>query len=218
VKLVLTFIISLLFSQHVFASELYRVTLLRAAPGNLEELISQVKNYKAEEKGDVSIMRHSQGDHWDLMILQPAGKNPSQMVDFRALADFQQSFLAKSDTGWDQIKPEADTNKLIHIEMFHAVHGKSKELLQQRHMENAYLAATQQKTNVVFETTFGSDVDSFTIGFHKNLSTFATSPDLPKATFERAAKDAGFKNRSDISFYLRTLILSHHDTLASRVD
>ena len=205
-------------SYSISATEQYRITILRAAPGNLEQLINQVKEYRTHQKNELTIMRHSQGDQWDLMILEPAGKKPTSMVDFRILADFQHSFLAQSKTTWDSIKSDALKSKLYHIEMFHAVHGKADALLEQRRMENAYLAATQQQTNVIFETTFGSDVDSFTVGFHKDLLSFAQTPDLPSETFEKAAKDAGFKNRADLSFYLRKLLVSHHDTLAGRVD
>ncbi len=207
-----------LFSFTVTASELYRITLLRAAPGNLPALIEQTKKYKHSVKGQLSIMRHSQGDQWDLMLFEPAGKNPLQTQNFGDLADFQHSFLAESDTVWAQIKPQADVSNLFHIEMFHAVHGKSSELLKQRQMENKYLLATQRKANVIFKTTFGSDVDSFTIGYYKDLTAFAFMPDLPKEVFEKAATDAGFKARNDIGFYLRELILTHHDTLATRVD
>jgi hypothetical protein len=217
-KQLISGLLLVLFCYSNSASELYRVTLLRAAPGEFKELIKKVQSYKATQKDNVSIMRHSQGDHWDLMLLEPAGKNPTNMMDFRALADFQQSFLATSITNWQEIKPLADSSETFHIEMFHAVHGKAEELLQERRMENAYLKATQQKENLIFETTFGSDVDSFTIGYYKSLSEFAKSPDLPKSTFEQAAINAGFKDRSDLSFYLRKLIISHHDTLATRVD
>ncbi len=217
-KLLLSLLLFSLFSFSVSAAELFQVTLLRASPGNLPELIEKAKSYKTKQKGHVSIMRHSQGDHWDLMLLEPATKVPTQAFDFSALADFQHNFLARSETSWSKIKPKAEVSKLFHIEMFHAVHGKAKELLKQRHMENAYLSATRQTANVIFETTFGSDVDSFTIGYHKDLPTFASTPDLPKEIFEKAAIDAGFENRAAISFYLRELILAHHDTLASRGD
>jgi hypothetical protein len=217
-KYLTTLLLSFVLSYSVSAAEQYRITLLRAAPGNLEQLIEQVKDYRTDQKDELTIMRHSQGDHWDLMILEPAGKMPTSMVDFRTLSDFQHSFLAQSETPWSTIKSDALKSKTYHIEMFHAVHGKADALLEQRRMENAYLAATQQQTNVIFETTFGSDVDSFTVGFHKDLSSFANTPDLPKETFEQAAKDAGFKDRADLSFYLRKLLVSHHDTLAGRVD
>ena len=35
---------------------------------------------------------------------------------------------------------------------------------------------------------------------------------------EAAAIAAGFKERADISFYLRSLISGHHDTLAVKVE
>jgi hypothetical protein len=35
---------------------------------------------------------------------------------------------------------------------------------------------------------------------------------------ERQAKAAGFKGLSDLSFYLRSLISGHRDTLAVKVD
>ena len=35
---------------------------------------------------------------------------------------------------------------------------------------------------------------------------------------EAAARDAGFEDRADLSFYLRSLIRGHHDTLAVKVD
>ena len=85
-------------------------------------------------------------------------------------------------------------------------------------MENAYLTSTQRNANVIFETTFGSDVDSFTIGYYKDMPQFASMPDLPEQTFAKAATDAGFESRNTIGLYLRELILTHNDTLATRVD
>ena len=56
---------------------LYKVTLVQAAPGRLLDLIDLYKARAAELKqaGDEAPlwMRHSQGDHWDLMILSPMG-------------------------------------------------------------------------------------------------------------------------------------------------
>ena len=102
--------------------------------------------------------------------------------------------------------------------MFNAVPGKAGELLEQRRMENVYLNATGQQTNMIFRRAAGSDVDVFTIGFHKNLEAFAAPSDVSDEDKETAAKAAGFKGRSDLSFYLRRLISGHHDTLAVRAD
>jgi len=210
-------LILVLLPSFSFAEELYQVTLLRAAPGNFPELIQQVKDYKKQQHGQLSIMRHSQGDHWDLMLLEPAGKTPYRPHDFRALADFQETFLAKSNTAWSQLKQRSDNNEAYHIEMFQALHGQVKNLYYEREMENQYLALTQRPSNEIFETLMGSDVDIFTIGYHKDLKSFAKDPELASEVFEKAAVTAGFKNRSEISFYLRQLILAHHDTLATAV-
>jgi hypothetical protein len=69
---------------------------------------------------------------------------------------------------------------------------------------------------VIFTTTLGSDVDVFTLGFYQDLITFATDPDLPEQTFAKAATDAGFESRSTIGLYLRSLMSSHHNTLATK--
>ena len=57
------------------APYLYKVTLVQAAPGKLLELIDLYKTQSAhlQQAGDEAPlwMRHSQGDHWDLMILFP---------------------------------------------------------------------------------------------------------------------------------------------------
>ena len=102
--------------------------------------------------------------------------------------------------------------------MFHVANGKNQELLDQRRMENDYLTSTQRSANIIFKTTFGSDVDAFTIGFHKSIVSFATMPDLSDSVLEKAAVDAGFQSRGDIGLYLRSLIISHQDTLATKVD
>lgn len=217
-KSLLPLIVLYFVSHHSIADQQYRITLLRAAPGNLAQLIKQTSDYRANKNANVSIMRHSQGDHWDLMMLEPAGSSPTKANDFSAIADFQHSFLAKSNVSWKQIKSRAADSGLFHIEMFHAVHGKTDELLKQRAMENQYLTSTMRQANVIFETTFGSDVDSFTIGYYKDLSAFASMPDLDGEIFSKAATDAGFKSRDHIGLYLRELIISHHDTLATRVE
>ncbi len=85
-------------------------------------------------------------------------------------------------------------------------------------MENTYLVSTGQKPNMIFRRAAGSDVDIFTIGFHRNFQAFAAPADVTIEEKELAAKAVGFKELSDISFYLRSLISGHHDTLAIRVN
>lgn len=46
------------------------------------------------------------------------------------------------------------------------------------------------------------------------LFSMATPAAEFRVTTLRAAQKAGFKNRADLGFYLRSLLSRHHDTLA----
>ncbi len=58
-------------------ASLYRVTLIRAAPGRLLDVIhayrERVPVYDAAGDARPAIIRHSQGDHWDLIFVFPVG-------------------------------------------------------------------------------------------------------------------------------------------------
>lgn len=49
-KLLYAIMLAVILSPSVLASELYQITLLRAAPGNLTALLQQVKAYKGQQK------------------------------------------------------------------------------------------------------------------------------------------------------------------------
>ena len=196
---------------------LYRMTLLRAAPGRLLDLVAAVKG-KAPW-----IFRHSQGDHWDLMALAPVGsyaehfKGASAATPVAAeelVAWQEEEFVRGPDLaglpGWAEAG-------VVHIEMFHALAGKRAELLRQREMENAYLGATGQPQNAIFVRELGASWDAFTIGVYRNWRHYAEAQEVPAEKDEAAARAAGFTGRSAIGPYLRALILDHHDTLASAV-
>jgi len=232
-RVFVTVIISLLCFSAEARTEEYWVTQLRATPGQFQTLLDTLKttDWQNSIGSKPIVMRHSQGDQWDVMLLGTIGKSCTNAKCFERqklfhslwrtslnhLVDFELTFEATSDTDWATLQLLNETASLYHIEMFNAAAGKHDALMRQRHMENDYLAKTGQQTNVIFKVTRGSDVDAFTIGFHESLQTFAESPDLPVEAFEKAAIAAGFKNRADISFHLRELIVGHHDTLATKV-
>lgn len=203
----------LIFSPPATA-EAFRVTTLRAAPGLLQQLIEAVKAYRSEQRGRVIAMRHSQGDHWDLMLLEPAGANLMGQPDFSRLSDFQLTFYAESGASFKGLQQQAGNAGLYHVEMFKALAGKREALLDQRARENDYLAGTGQTVNVVFSTLVGSDWDVFTIGFHKDWSAFVAGPGVSDEEAESAAKESGFRSREDIGLYLRSLLTGHQDTFA----
>ena len=201
----------------VHSKALYQVSLLRAHPGEMSSLIEDVRQEREHRDGDMVIMRHSQGDHWDLMLLSPAPKNPLSVHSYGGRVDFQHDFLATSTMDWPRIKKLSADAGLFHVEMFRAARGQHDSLLRQRSMENEYLVATGRRANSIFETVIGSDVDLFTVGFYDDLQQFAAEPELEESEFENAAKKAGFQSRSDIGFYLRRFLVGHQDTLATRI-
>lgn len=214
------FLIASAGADELEGNQLYRVSTVRAAAGSLPELLEQIGTTKKSSNSPL-VMRHSQGDQWDLMIIeaiQPIeAMDTSFLAKLGALIAFEENHFAYGPS-WQAVRTAFNENSFFHIEMFEAVAGKADELLEERRMENAYLHATGLKPNMIFRRVAGSDVDSFTIGFHKDIEAFAASSEMSDDDKEAAAIEAGFKARSDISFYLRSLISSHHDTLAVKVD
>lgn len=210
---------------------LYRVTLLRADPGRFSELLSDMKN-RAKGNPNYHILRHSQGDHWDLMTLEPIGSyaawfDPAhknrQTLDtawrehLDRLASYRSEWFAYGPDA-ENLSQSVSNNGLYHVEMFRSLAGHKIKLLQQRSMENDYLHQTGQVVNLVFKGDQGTDWDVMTIGFHKSLKTFAAGSEMSVQEKDKIAKKVGFTSVSDIGPYLRSLLESHNDTLAVSVN
>jgi hypothetical protein len=222
---------------------LYKVVMLRAAPGRLLDLIELLKEER-DLLADVNEplpywMRHTQGDQWDLFILYPLGSfheyyEPDRTA--RRLASGTQKGLSEEQLGmeaalltsWrDELfvrgpDPEAveegfANNAFYHVEMFVALPGKRRQLLEERRMENEYLARLDRPQNLIFVREAGGPWDSFTIGFYRDLKHYAESADIPSQEREWAALGAGFQGADYIGSYLRTLINYHRDTLCVAV-
>lgn len=221
-------LVSMLLVSTTAIAEDFWVTQYRAAPGKLPALLELIEstNWKAFDDGRPIVMRHSQGNHWDLMLVG-RHKNPGsdahrpavERFDNAAnqLVDFELSFISRSDLTWAELQAEAEPSSLFHIEMFQAGAGNHDALMRQRVIENDFIKRIGQKPNAIFTVLAGSDFDIFTIGFYKNLQAYATPADVTQEQTEAAAKAAGFKNRADVSFLLRELIVGHQDTLAVKV-
>jgi hypothetical protein len=221
---------------------LYKVTTIRAATGALADLLDWEAQLSASDYYDEAgqqrplLMRHSQGDQWDLLVIVPmqswtdyhspaatqkrkiaSTKHQDLLATGQGLFAFYEDHFAYGPS-WASLKSAYAANSFFHIEMFEAASGKTNELLEQRRMENKYLVSTGQTPNRIFRRAAGSDVDVFTIGFHRDFQTFATPADVTVEEKEIAAKAAGFKGLDDLSFYLRSLISGHRDTLAVKVE
>jgi hypothetical protein len=215
---------------------LYKVTLVQAAPGKLLELINLYKQQAAAAKefGDDAplFMRHSQGDHWDLMILFPVKSYTDYYQSERAAkrAALAANLAPKfgEDIAWQEDlfaygPPLADLHKsftdggFFHIEMFVSLPGKFNDLYKEREMENAYSQALHEPSNFIFVRDQGAAWDIFTIGVFRDLKHYAEGTTLSPQEQDAAAKAAGFESPSQIGPYLRRFIREHHDTLAVAV-
>lgn len=210
-------------AQALRGDVLYRTTLLRAAPGRLLDLIGALKAQGLGGTGSKALLlRHSQGDHWDLVVLEPVAGYAQAQGDARAVQRVPQALVAWQEDEFvrgpdiDALRGFRDAN-LYHVEMFHALAEKRGELLKEREMENAYAAALGRPQTAIFVRELGASWDCFTIGAYNSWKHFAERDDIAKDKSASAAKAAGFAGDDQIGPYMRSLILDHHDTLLTPV-
>ncbi len=219
---------------------LYRVTMLRAAPGNFVDLMAALReSFELDSQaGDRPPfwIRHSQGDHWDFMLIYPMGGFSSYhdagrvgqraavwessrgkvlATRLAAVTSYREEWIARS-VAIDEMAGRFDGKGFFHVEMFTGLPGKREELFEQRRMENRYYEHLGgRQLNLLFVREGGSNWDAMTIGFYENLQAFAAAGAMHSAEQqEAAALAAGFDGVGAISPYLRSLLAYHHDTLA----
>jgi hypothetical protein len=222
---------------------LYRLQLLQAAPGRLLELIETVKKHSAvaAAAGDGApvIMRHSQGDHWDLAVLWPMGEwdayyDAARMAKREAAA---RASGAPADQLERQLDPLVSWHEdlylrgapvealrahvkdagLLHYEMMQALPGRREALIEERRMENAFNRNRGRGETLIFVREAGAAWDVVTLGVYRNWTQYAESDLIPKETSDAAAAKAGFTNADGVGPYMRTLISTHRDTLGPPV-
>ncbi len=234
--LILAFSSTLLLSQE----QQYKLTLLRANPGDLLQLIEVIKedisNYKSLGIEKPYLLRHSQGDHWDLMLIYPIDNLTSyfseeQMMNrtasktieksygdsYHNLVSFQEEGIIEGP-GKELFNEWFEEYGYFHIEIFTALAGKQAELLEQRKMENEFYSHINHKGNFIFTRVFGPSWDILTIGAYYNIQDFAGGGSTSFEEEDEAAKKAGFDGVNFIGSYLRSLLLHHNDTLANKVN
>ena len=221
----------------------YQAVTMRAAPGHLLDLIAALKArmpvYLAAGEPKPVLLRHAQGDQWDLLLLVPIESIAEHFS--REYAGRWQAALTR--TGFDDGQFERQLDQWIswreelyvngpsvtalesavasagyfHLEIFQALAGKRDSLRREREMENDFLVRINRPTNFIFGKITGSAWDAFTIGFYRDLQHYAEPSSVTADAEEVAAKAAGFESRGHLGPYLRQLIGSHHDTLGSVV-
>ncbi|WP_436517481.1 hypothetical protein [Ekhidna sp. To15] len=226
-------------SQLTAQDQLYKVTLLRAKPGELLRLIEVIKedisNYTDYTSNKPYLLRHSQGDHWDLMLIYPIDdldsyfsndksnkRKGSQSFEkpigdpFFDIVSYQEEAIVSGPI-INKFVEAFEKYKLFHIEIFTSLAGKQAELVKQRQSENKFYALINHRPNFIFNRVFGPSWDNFTIGFYDDMHDFA-GPEIAFEEEDKAAKAAGFEGVNFIGSYLRSLIADHHDTLAWKID
>ena len=119
-----------------YAQTNYKVSVFRAAPGELLELIEEIKNrskqYEKQFGNAPTSIRHSQGDHWDIMVIetidQASNQNRNNVFTpdfgdpFYGLTASHESFRAYSEHPEliERMLAEAD---YFHVEMFVSLPG-----------------------------------------------------------------------------------------------
>jgi len=201
------------------SAQLYRILLLRAAPGRLLEVIELEK----QVPGRPFLMRHSQGDQWDLMAIFPMATDRLTPVrDVRLDTALAARIAWREEvfvTGppLRQVTAALGAGEFYHIEMHVALPGRLADLVREREMENAVERALARPEDLIFTRVAGAAWDVVTVGTYRDIKHYAESADIPAARQDSAARAAGYASADAIGPYLRTLIASHHDTLARAV-
>ena len=219
-------------------SYLYRTHFVRAAPGEILELIDVLQErmsfFDAAGEPAPFVMRHAQGDHWDLQIMYPMGS----FVDYYSSERVERRTRAAEATGvsekefrkrlrdltsWQEdlfvLGPPLETMTAImnsggyfHTEIMIALPGKQDELFHEREMENVYQRLTGRPERMIFTRVSGAPWDNFTLGIFRDLQHFAARSDMTPEETEAAAREAGFESANKVGVYMRSLILRHQDT------
>lgn len=222
---------------------LYRFVMVQAAPGKLLELIDLYRKRASviAAGGDELpfIMRHAQGDRWDLLIIYPSGSfteyYSAERTQKRAAAakvsgvsneEFARQFYELVAWHEDEyvegpplpvFRSYVKDAGLLHVEMMQALAGKREALIEERRMENTFQRERGRPQNLIFTHDQGAAWDVITLGAYRNWRHYAESEAIPEEVSAAAAKKAGFANPDAIGPYLRSLMSTHHDTLGTPV-
>jgi len=222
---------------------LYRFAILQAAPGRLLELMDLLKArvpvLTAGGEEAPHIVRHSQGDHWDLVVICPMGSFPEyysrERIAKREAAGLASGLpSAEYDRrlnallSWDEdlyvLGPPVEAFRthireagLLHFEMMQEFPGKREALVEERRMENAFNREQGRNETLIFVREAGAAWDVVTLAVYRNWRQYAESELIPREVSDAAARKAGFESAAGVGPYMRTLISTHRDTLGPPV-
>ncbi|MGE5199469.1 MAG: hypothetical protein ACM3H9_07495 [Rhodospirillaceae bacterium] len=218
---------------------LYRFVIIQAAPGKLLDLIELYRSRMPviAAGGDELpfVVRHSQGDHWDLCLIYPSGSfteyySPERVAKRAAAAEasglpnaeFAKRFY--SMVAWHEdlyaegpplevFRDHVRGFGLAHFEMLQALPGRRDDLIKERQMENVFNRERGRGGTLIFVHDQGAAWDVITLGVYRDWRHYGEQENIPAGVSADAAKKAGFASPDAIGPYMRTLISTHRDTL-----
>ena len=215
---------------------LYRAEMIQAAPGKIVELIDLLKARSAATLagGDEAPlwMRHSQGDHWDLLLLHPMKSYGeyyrAERIERRAKTQAGAADLGsriQRDIAWQEdlfvngppiesVRAAFANASLYHVEIIRALPGQQADLVKEREMESAFNKNLGRPELLIFVRDQGAAWDLFSIDCYRDIKHYAESADIPAEKQQAAARAAGYASPDEIGPKFRAVIATHHDTLA----
>lgn len=220
-------------------TELYRFVMIQAAPGRSSDLLALYRQRApviAAGGDELPILvRHSQGDRWDLLVIYPSGSfsdyysrervakreaaaNASGVSSAAFAKQFYDLVTWHEDVYVEgpplvELRAFVKDKTLAHLEMLQALAGKRDELIEERRMENVYNVARGRPATVIFTHEQGAAWDVITLDVWRDWRQYGELQMIPADVSDAAAKKAGFANADAVGVYMRSLITTHHDTL-----
>ena len=202
------------------ALELYHIHISKAAPGKLPQLIDAYKSAPAPEAGKPQvtpiILRHRDGDEWDLITITPLGKQTTLTANAppQAVMDYYQRVGLLSDwhndtfvvgPGWAVVQKAlvvAKGEPVYVVTDYRALPGHRPQL-------RAVLDRNAQDTpgrSVLFAHVEGASWNFLAITRYDSWAEMGAPPPQPAAG---APQDQGLAIRDHLAV--------HHDTIATYV-
>jgi hypothetical protein len=213
--------------------------MVQAAPGKLPDLISlyrqRIPVIAAGGDEQPVLIRHSQGDRWDLLVIYPSGsfsdyysrervarREAAAIASGVGSAAFARQFydlVAWHEDIYVEGPPLAElraylkNTSLAHFEMMQALAGKRDELIKERQMENVFNTLRGRPATLIFTHEQGAAWDVITLDAWRDWRQYGELQMIPADVSDAAAKRAGFASADAVGVYMRSLISTHHDTL-----
>ncbi len=200
------------------AVELYHIHISKAAPGKLPQLIEAYQNAPAPEAGQPQvtpiILRHREGDEWDLITITPLGKQttvsasapPQTIQDYyerlRPLSDWHSDTFTVGPS-WAVVQktliPAKDAQAVYVVTDYRSLPGHRSQLRQ-------VLDRNAQDTpdrDVIFAHVEGSPWNFLTVTRYDSWAAVGAPPPQPPSG---AQQEQGLAIREHMAV--------HHDTIA----